>query len=84
VWEAQRSLEDLLTVACDPVARHAGDNPEVLLSLVRLLAEVRRRGGPDVADDVRRHAEYLDRAAGRGLRDDTDLRRVRGAVAAVA
>lgn len=83
VWEAQRSLDDLLTVACDPVARHAGDNPEVLLSLVRLLAEVRRRGGRGVADDVRRHAEYLDRAAHRGLRDDSDRRAVRSAAAAV-
>ena len=83
VWEAQRSLDDLLTVACDPVARHAGDNPEVLLSLVRLLAEAYRRGGPDASDDVRRHSEYLARAADRGLSDASDLRRVRAAAGAI-
>ena len=81
VWEAQPSLDDLLELTCDPIARSAGDNPEVQLDLLRLLEEARRTGGGSASAVAGRHAEYLERAARRGVRDEQDLHRVQSAVA---
>lgn len=76
------SAAELLSLVCRPIVRSGAAHPEALLAVVDLLQYASERGSVDDAT-LRDEADYLLRAAERGLDDADDLDAVRTAAARV-